>query len=189
MFDQELESSQLKALDLLGLNSQASSQDAALAYRKLASQYHPDRVADLPNEFQEVARRRMIEINRAYEAVRFALPNVVREVDDVSSNPQDLWDDEPEVSPEPKPAAPQQVEQQFVKFACPHCSARIKVPAEMRGKNGQCTRCKQKITVPTHIELRCSNCGQRNRLPNILERKRAVCRKCYGLLARAKPTA
>ena len=186
MFDQDLEASQLQALDLLGLDPLATAQDAAFAYRKLASQYHPDRVADLPDEFQEVARQRMSEINQAYEAIRFALPSVV-ETKDASKAPPA----EPTVAEktDPKPAPNKQVDAQFVKFACPSCSAKIKVPAEMRGKNGQCTRCKQKLTVPTHVELRCENCGQRNRLPNVLQRKRAICRKCYGSLARAKPTS
>ena len=189
MFEQNTESSQFKALDLLGLEPDATVQDAASAYRRLASKYHPDRVSHLSVELQEVARQQMIRINRAYDCLRNTLPDVMDILDDVverssENNSADLRDegnvDEGDATDN---------HNQFVTFGCPYCSARIKVPSELRGKIGHCTRCQQKITVPTHVELRCENCGQRNRLPSILQRKRAICRKCYGSLARAAPTS
>lgn len=45
-----------------------------MRYRELAKQYHPDRVAHLPEEFGEVANRKMIELNEARDLLeaRFA---------------------------------------------------------------------------------------------------------------------
>lgn len=37
-----------------------------MAYRKLAAQYHPDKVASSAPELQELAARRLREINAAY---------------------------------------------------------------------------------------------------------------------------
>jgi DnaJ-domain-containing protein 1 len=36
------------------------------AYREQMKKYHPDRVADLPAEFQALAHQKAIEIQRAY---------------------------------------------------------------------------------------------------------------------------
>ncbi len=40
------------------------------AYRKLISQYHPDRLGDLPEELRRRAERRASEINTAWEAIK-----------------------------------------------------------------------------------------------------------------------
>lgn len=54
---------------VLGLSPGASSQEIHEAYRKLAHQYHPDKVSHLGAEFQELARQRFIEIQEAYETL------------------------------------------------------------------------------------------------------------------------
>ena len=52
---------------VLGLESGASSEEVKKAYRRLVAQYHPDKVSHLGKEFQDLAHRRLIEIQRAYQ--------------------------------------------------------------------------------------------------------------------------
>lgn len=58
------------ALSLLGLQTGASFQDASAAYKRLAAQNHPDKVAHMALEFRELAERKMRELNAAYEQIR-----------------------------------------------------------------------------------------------------------------------
>jgi len=51
---------------ILGVPRGASLDDVTRAYRAQMKLYHPDRVADLGPELQEVAHRKAIEIQRAY---------------------------------------------------------------------------------------------------------------------------
>ena len=56
------------ALALFGLSHEEgkiTSVQVRTRYRELAKQYHPDRVAHLPEEFGEVANKKMIELNEA----------------------------------------------------------------------------------------------------------------------------
>ncbi|MFO8074121.1 MAG: TerB family tellurite resistance protein [Polyangia bacterium] len=59
-----------RAYEILGLEQSASTAEVQAAYRKLVSEYHPDRVASLPKEFQDVAHLKMTEINAAYGKIR-----------------------------------------------------------------------------------------------------------------------
>jgi DnaJ-domain-containing protein 1 len=52
---------------VLGIELGASQQEIKTAQRRLAAQYHPDKVAHLAPEFRELAERRMKEINAAYD--------------------------------------------------------------------------------------------------------------------------
>ncbi len=54
---------------VLGVDRSASPDQITRAYREQLKRYHPDRVAGLGEELQEVAHRRTIEIQRAYEAL------------------------------------------------------------------------------------------------------------------------
>ena len=56
----------------LGLKSSASDADVKKAYRKLVSQYHPDKLVSrgLPEEMMEMAKVRVREINTAYDQVK-----------------------------------------------------------------------------------------------------------------------
>lgn len=54
---------------VLGISPGASRQEIHEAYRKLAHQYHPDKVSHLGQEFQELARQRFVEIQEAYEVL------------------------------------------------------------------------------------------------------------------------
>ncbi len=58
----------------LGLTSKASDAEIKRAFRKLVSQYHPDKLVSrgLPEEMMEMAKRRVSEINIAYEQIKKA---------------------------------------------------------------------------------------------------------------------
>jgi len=58
----------------LGLTAKASDSEVKKAFRKLVSQYHPDKLVSrgLPEEMMEIARRRVREINTAYEQIKKA---------------------------------------------------------------------------------------------------------------------
>lgn len=63
---------QLEAIDhhaVLGVSKDASPREIKAKYREMMRSYHPDRVAQLPIEFQEVAHKKTIEIKNAYEAL------------------------------------------------------------------------------------------------------------------------
>ncbi|MDP9488280.1 MAG: J domain-containing protein [Actinomycetota bacterium] len=58
------------ARETLGMEASASMRDVTLAYRRMARLYHPDKVANLPEEDREAAEGRMKEINAAYSLLK-----------------------------------------------------------------------------------------------------------------------
>ena len=54
---------------ILGLTPSASREEIKKAYRKLSKEYHPDVVQHLGKEFKKVAEEKMVEINKAYQAL------------------------------------------------------------------------------------------------------------------------
>jgi len=58
----------------LGLKRSATDAEVKKAYRKLVSQYHPDKLISrgLPEEMMEIAKTRVREINRAYDEIKQA---------------------------------------------------------------------------------------------------------------------
>ncbi|HEY4089423.1 MAG TPA: J domain-containing protein [Bryobacteraceae bacterium] len=58
------------AREVLGVEENALPEQIAEAYHRLARMYHPDRVAGLAPDIQELAGRKMREINAAYEALK-----------------------------------------------------------------------------------------------------------------------
>lgn len=58
----------------LGLESKATDAEVKKAYRKLVSQYHPDKLVSrgLPEEMMDIAKTRVREINTAYEQIKQA---------------------------------------------------------------------------------------------------------------------
>lgn len=52
--------------EVLGVAADASPEEIKAAYRKLANQYHPDKVSHLGEEFQHLAETRFKEIQIAY---------------------------------------------------------------------------------------------------------------------------
>lgn len=59
----------LEPREILGVSENATRAEIAEAYRELAQLYHPDKVASLAPEFQDLADQRMKEINAAYTAL------------------------------------------------------------------------------------------------------------------------
>jgi len=55
---------------VLDLLPGATRQECKAAYRRKAAQYHPDRLADLGTDLQQLANRKMIELNAAWEVLR-----------------------------------------------------------------------------------------------------------------------
>lgn len=58
----------------LGIKPDASDAEVKKAYRKLVSQYHPDKLVsrDLPEEMIEMSKTRVREINAAYDQIKAA---------------------------------------------------------------------------------------------------------------------
>jgi DnaJ-domain-containing protein 1 len=52
---------------VLGVAPGASHDEITRAYREQLKRYHPDRVADLGPELQQVAHRKTIELQRAFD--------------------------------------------------------------------------------------------------------------------------
>lgn len=58
------------AYSILGLKPNASNDDIKKAYRKMAVEYHPDKVAYLGPDVQESAKDKFQKINQAYESIK-----------------------------------------------------------------------------------------------------------------------
>jgi DnaJ like chaperone protein len=56
--------------EILGIPSDADQKTIRKAYRNLVNQYHPDKVAHLGEEFQELAEKRFKTIQKAYEKLK-----------------------------------------------------------------------------------------------------------------------
>lgn len=54
-------------LRILGLKPGASPGEIKAAYRRAVAKYHPDKVTHLGKEFQELAHKKLVAIQRAYE--------------------------------------------------------------------------------------------------------------------------
>ena len=55
---------------VLGVDPAASMAEVEAAYRRLISQYHPDKVAGAAPELREAAEKRAREINAAYDRIK-----------------------------------------------------------------------------------------------------------------------
>ena len=53
--------------EILGVEPSATNEEIKSAYRRLVNQYHPDKVAHLGDEFQQLAEQRFKEIQEAYQ--------------------------------------------------------------------------------------------------------------------------
>ena len=61
------------ACEVLGVSPDAARSEIVAAYRKMVTMYHPDKVSGLGPEFNELAERRIKEINAAYEELSKAV--------------------------------------------------------------------------------------------------------------------
>jgi hypothetical protein len=52
---------------VLGISPGASRREIQVAYREAVQKYHPDKVSHLGTEFQELAERKFVEIQQAYD--------------------------------------------------------------------------------------------------------------------------
>jgi DnaJ like chaperone protein len=52
---------------VLDLKRGASCDEIERAYKRMLSKYHPDKVAHLGEDFQDVAHEKVIHIKKAYE--------------------------------------------------------------------------------------------------------------------------
>lgn len=59
------------AYQILGVSKNSTDDEIKKAYRKLVREYHPDRIQakGVPEDFVKVANEKMVEINKAYEAI------------------------------------------------------------------------------------------------------------------------
>lgn len=64
------EAKQFDPYDVLDLTPGATRGQLDATYRKLMTQYHPDKVAHLGPELREVAHEKSVEITRAYEMLK-----------------------------------------------------------------------------------------------------------------------
>ncbi len=64
--------SMAQAYAKLGIDNKATDGEVKKAYRKLVSQYHPDKLVSrgLPEEMMEIAKTRVREINTAYDQIK-----------------------------------------------------------------------------------------------------------------------
>ena len=53
--------------DILGVSQTASKDDIKKAYRKLAQDYHPDKLAGIPPAVAKLAEEKFKEVQEAYE--------------------------------------------------------------------------------------------------------------------------
>lgn len=54
---------------ILCLERGASKKEIKAAYKRLASQYHPDKVQHLGKEFQDLAHKKFVAIQKAYDTL------------------------------------------------------------------------------------------------------------------------
>jgi DnaJ like chaperone protein len=55
---------------VLGIESSASDEEVKKAYRQMAIKYHPDKVAQLGEEYQVGAKEKFQKIQEAYENIK-----------------------------------------------------------------------------------------------------------------------
>ncbi len=67
--EDEKPSAETDPYEILGVGKGATQEEIRTAYRKQAQLYHPDRVSHLGEEFQQLAKERFQDIQRAYETL------------------------------------------------------------------------------------------------------------------------
>lgn len=62
--------SRMDPYTLLEVSPTASQEEIKTAYRRAVARYHPDKVAHLGKEFQELAHKKLLAIQQAYETLQ-----------------------------------------------------------------------------------------------------------------------
>jgi hypothetical protein len=62
--------SQMDPCTLLEVSPQASPEEIKAAYKRAVARYHPDKVSHLGKEFQELAHKKLLAIQQAYEVLQ-----------------------------------------------------------------------------------------------------------------------
>lgn len=62
--------SQMDPYALLEVSPQATPHEIKAAYKRAVARYHPDKVAHLGKEFQELAHQKLLAIQQAYEVLQ-----------------------------------------------------------------------------------------------------------------------
>jgi hypothetical protein len=62
--------STLDPYTLLEVSPRASPEEIKAAYKRAVARYHPDKVAHLGKEFQELAHKKLLAIQQAYESLQ-----------------------------------------------------------------------------------------------------------------------
>ncbi len=65
-----LKSTRSNPYRVFGLTAEASDAEVDLAYRRLMSQYHPDKLSGVAPELQRQAEEKASEINAAYDRIK-----------------------------------------------------------------------------------------------------------------------
>jgi hypothetical protein len=68
--DLTVDFSQMDPYRLLDLSPNASAEEIKAAYKRAVARYHPDKVAHLGKEFQELAHKKLLAIQQAYHALQ-----------------------------------------------------------------------------------------------------------------------
>lgn len=58
------------AYKILEIDASATDEEVKKAYRRMAMKYHPDKVAQLGEDFQKAAQEKFRTVNEAYEAIK-----------------------------------------------------------------------------------------------------------------------
>lgn len=66
-FDSQTDTRTQNPYEILGLKPGASPEEIRSAYRRAVQAYHPDKVSHLGPEIQELAEKKFVEIQTAYE--------------------------------------------------------------------------------------------------------------------------
>jgi hypothetical protein len=62
--------SRMDPYTLLEVSQQASAEEVKAAYKRAVARYHPDKVAHLGKEFQELAHKKLLAIQQAYDILQ-----------------------------------------------------------------------------------------------------------------------
>lgn len=131
----------MNCYEILGLHGGATSTDVKKAYRKLATQYHPDKVNQLPPKLKDFADEEMRRINKAKEVLLD--PGMRAEHDHELKAPRQS-DNTRSQAPGPNDA----MKNVPYTFACPHCSTKVSAIPIDRPYVLSCPRCRRQMSIP-----------------------------------------